>query len=92
MSLKMAQMLQSPHSLRAKNLLSFKSAKEKLMAHNDLKDNFNFVHSEGGSLRYLLHLSEEAMKDKKHRYDIDELHLFCDNKEITDKKEKMNAF
>lgn len=73
---------------RAKNLLSFKSAKEKIMPHNDRKDNFNFVHSEGGSLRYLLHLSEEAIKDKKHRYDIDELYLFLDNKEITDKKEK----
>lgn len=74
--------------IKTKNLQSFKSIKETLMPHNNRQENFGFTISEGGQLRYLLHLSEEALKDKKHRYDIEELYLFLDNRLITDIKEK----
>lgn len=73
---------------RTNGLQSISNVKKSVMAHNDRRDNFGFAISEGGSLRYLLHLSEEALKDKKHRYDISELNLFINNTEITDIKTK----
>lgn len=55
------------------------------------EDPYNYfcdqINSDSGAFRYLTHTTNEAMKAKKYRYDINELKLFKNGKEITDKNE-----
>lgn len=62
--------------VKFKNLQHLKSVRTKFSPHNTRKQNLDFTRSEGSQLRYLTHTTEQAMIDKKHRYEISDLILF----------------
>lgn len=53
-----------------------KNVRLEINPYNTREQNCSFASSEGGSARYLTHLSEQAIKDKKHIYDMSELIAF----------------
>lgn len=63
------------------------SAKKSVGVLNDpYNKNMNHIRSDSSAIRYLTHTSDKAMKEKKWRYGINELHLFIGGQEITDKE------
>lgn len=49
-------------------------------------ENLSPVRADSSAARYLTHTSSKAMADKKYRYSVDELMLFIDGKEVTDRE------
>lgn len=58
------------------NPRSERNVRAEINPYNTREQNCSFAKSEGGSARYLTHLSEQAMKDKKHIYDMSELIIY----------------
>lgn len=70
-----------------KNPKSFVAAHKELNPYSDRKEDFGYATSEGGSLRYLTHRTENAMRDKKYPYNINEIHLYKNGSRVSDDAE-----
>ena len=63
-----------------------------LKINNDGGRQVTKVRKESGIFRYLTHTSDAAMKAKKWRYDIDELHFFKHGVEVQDRAEVRSEY
>lgn len=70
------------------NNRSFNSVKAEVNPYNDRKDNFEFAQSEGGSARYLIHITPAALQAQKYLYSIDDLIMFTRPNENKDAEPK----